>query len=356
MRRLVFLATALMALALIMPTQSSAGVLSGEKGDMTLELGAVLQAGFTFQMQDSTIQNAGLQPVINEFWLRRARLLMSGTIVPDKVKYFVQTEFNGTPAILDYKARFFYVPQTEITFGRFLPNYTLYMPASTASLELINYPVTTSMTAMWRETGVQTTTKTEYVDFNLGLFNGADVMPGSNTRDNDDAKDYLLRADVKPPIGEGALRVGGYYYANNFHGAGADIKEDDTYTDTHTGFFAKMEYPVSDMKLKVRGEYVMATSQYGDVDDPDEMDAAGFFVQGGLMFDPKWEGILRFESWDPNTDGEVKDDAHSVLTIGLNHYMSGINSMIYLNFIQKMFENSDLDSESAVLGQVQVAL
>ncbi|MBD3236645.1 MAG: hypothetical protein GF330_08070 [Candidatus Eisenbacteria bacterium] len=361
MKRMVLWSTVVLALAMVMPTSASAGILVGEKGDMDLHLGAVLQAGFAFQMQDSVMTTTGLEPVVNDFWLRRVRMLLSGTIVPDRVEYLVQTEFNGAPAILDYKARFFYIPQTEICFGRFLPNYSLYMPVSTAKLELINYPVTTAKTAMWRETGIQTHTMTEYVDFSLGLFNGADVM-SPNTRDNNDAKDYLVRADLKPPVGDAHLRVGGYFYANNYHGAGADIKEDDTFTDTHLGFFAKADYPLDEMMLKLRGELVMSTEESGDVDDPDETEMAGFFAQAGLRLNEQWEGILRYESWDPNTENDndtiagSEEDAHSAITVGINHYIDGTNAMIYLNFVQKMFQHEDVDSESSILGQVQIAL
>lgn len=350
MRRLVFMAMAVLMVSMVIPTQSSAGIAAGEKGDMDLNIGAILQAGFTYHMEDSA--------TVNQFWLKRARLLMSGTIVPDKVKYFVQAELNGAPgapAILDYKARFFYVPQTEIAFGRFLPNYTLYMPVSTAKLEMINYPVTTAMTAMWRQTGVQTTTKTEFVDFNLGLFNGADIP--NNKGDNNDAKDYFVRADFKPPIGDGdtIVRVGGFYWMNTWHDAVMDIEEDG-FSDTHMGFFGKLDYPLEDMTVKFRGEYVMSAGESGDVDDPTTTDAGGFFAHAALQIDEQWEGLLRFESWDPNTDSESENDSFSVLTVGVNHYISGINSMIYLNFIHTMYEHEDMDAVDTIQTQVQIAL
>ncbi|NIO08426.1 MAG: hypothetical protein GTO40_10630, partial [Deltaproteobacteria bacterium] len=53
-------------------------------------------------------------------------------------KYFVQLDHRGGISVLDYKAQFFYIEKTEITVGRFLPNFTMYMPLSTAKLEMIN--------------------------------------------------------------------------------------------------------------------------------------------------------------------------------------------------------------------------
>jgi len=149
--------------------------------------------------------------------------------------------------------------------------------------------------------------------------------------------------------------VGGYYWMNTWHDAVMDIEEDG-FSDTHMGFFAKLDHPLDDMTLKFRGEYVMSASESGDVDDPTTTDAGGFFAHAGLQFAPKWEGLLRFESWDPNTDSESENDSFSVLTVGVNHYISGINSMIYLNFIHLMYENEDLDAVDTIQTQVQIAL
>ena len=46
------------------------------KGD--LKIGGILQAGFTYNLED----DAGT----NTFWMKRGRFLFWGTIIPDKVK------------------------------------------------------------------------------------------------------------------------------------------------------------------------------------------------------------------------------------------------------------------------------
>jgi phosphate-selective porin len=341
-----------MVLSLAVPNMASAGVLVGQKGDMDLNIGAILQAGYTYHMEDTLN--------VDGFWMKRARLLFSGTIIPDKVKFFVQTDVTNDFSILDYKARFFYIPQTEIAFGRFLPNYTLYMPVSTAKLEMINYPVTTSAFATWRQVGIQTTTKTEYVDFNLGLFNGGDVIVGgeNNMVDNNDAKDFLLRADFKVPLEGAKCRVGGYTWMGSAPATG--FPEDETLGNNRYGGFAKLDYPINEMTLKIRGEFVMASTDWGDPDDPVEWKTQAYFAHAGLQVCPKIEVLARYEGIDPDTENDndehpgSEDDGMSCFTIGLNYYLDGLHSMIYLNYIHQMYAHEDIDSEGKIQAQVQI--
>ena len=201
MKRLTLIALAGMLMALLFSSAVTAEMAEIKVGKGTLKMGGILQAGYTFNLEDA----AGF----DSFTLNRARFLFWGDIVPDKIKYFLQLENKNGAGLLDYKARFFYIEKTEITFGRFLPNFTLYMPSSTAKLEMINYPLTTlKMGPPWRQVGLQTTTQMEYFDFNLGIFNGADAP--NNISDNNDAKDFFARVDIKPPIEQAKVRFGGY--------------------------------------------------------------------------------------------------------------------------------------------------
>jgi len=119
---LIFLFTASFAQAI---TEIKVG-----KGD--LKIGGILQAGLTYNLEDDAGTDA--------FWMKRGRFLFWGTIIPDKVKYFVQLDHAGGVSLLDYKAQFFYIEKTEITFGRFLPAFTLYMPLTSVCDEM-SFPV-----------------------------------------------------------------------------------------------------------------------------------------------------------------------------------------------------------------------
>jgi len=314
-------------------------------GKGTLKIGGILQAGFTFNMEDEEVNQFA-----NSFTLNRARFLFWGEIVPKKVKYFVQLDTKLSPCFLDYKAQFFYIEKTEIAFGRFLPNFTLYMPAHTGMLEMINYPMTSTKYAMWRQIGIQSTTKTEYVDFNVGIFNGYPANNPGFTDDND-AKDFLGRVEFKPPIEKGNVTVGGYAWLGNakppgtYGGQTVDNPDEKTLKMNRFGGFAKADYQASPkVTLKFRGEFLMASTEglcYAHVDSVCTVDGQAFFVHGAVQPSPNVEILARYDFYDPDKDMEfvkdgTNDDEEAWFTAGVNYYFEGINAMIYLNFIHKM--------------------
>lgn len=310
------------------------------KGD--LKIGGILQAGFTYFVEDNT--------GFDSFTLNRARFLFWGTIVPDKVKYFVQLEHRGGISVLDYKAQFFYIQKTEIAVGRFLPNFTLYMPYSTAKLEMINYPFTTLAYAVWRQVGIQTTTRTDYVDFNFGVFNG---YPANNYYDDNDAKDLLFRVDIKPGLEDVKLRFGGYAWV----GFAAPppppwIDQEDTFKRHRFGGFATLDYAKDEMAIRFRGEFLGAQDGYPvGVDTKDTRNSNAFFIHAGIQPIKQVEFLARYDSHDPDTDAD--DDVESCLTGGVNYYINGINAMFYLNYIHLMEEGDDIDND-LVQAQVQI--
>lgn len=332
-------------LALVFVQTSSAQMAEVKVGKGTLKMGGILQAGYTFHLEDDEGYNS--------FTLNRARFLFWGDIIPDKVKYFVQLDHKGNVSVLDYKARFFYISNTEITVGRFLPNFTLYMPYSTAKLEMINYPLTTQRFAVWRQVGIQTTTKTEYVDFNLGIFNGADQP--NNTSDNNDAKDFLLRANIKPPIEQAKVLFGGYAWIGSAD-PGFGLTEEGTVKRNRFGGFAKVDYKATeDVTVKFRGEFLMASTEhltFADMDSVACIDAQAFFAHVGIQPTPKVEVLFRYDFHDPDTDTD--DDGESWITAGVNYYLESINSMFYLNYISKIEQGTDVDND-LIVAQVQIA-
>lgn len=373
-KRITIIAVVFFFLALFTAQMSSAQMAEVQVGKGTLKIGGILQAGFTFNMEDED-EHWDESIYANSFTLNRARFLFWGEIIPKKVKYFVQTETKGSPSILDYKAQFFYIEKTEITFGRFLPNFTLYMPAHTGKLEMINYPFTATKYAMWRQIGIQSTTKTDYVNFNLGVFNG---YPANNPgfKDDNDAKDFLGRVEFKPPIEKGNVTVGGYAWIGNarpeWRGAAVPNPDEKTLEMNRFGGFAKMDYQASEkVTLRFRGEFLTASTEElasADVDDVTKIDGLAFFVHGAVQPSPNVEILARYDFHDPDKDmefveDESDDDEEAWLTIGLNYYLEGINSMFYLNFIHKMepgqknvageTEDREFDNDQ-IVAQVQI--
>jgi len=64
------------------------------KGD--LKLGGILQTGYDYSFAEDE------DGVNGQFTLNRARFLLWGTIVPNKVKYFVQTETRNGVGVFGF--------------------------------------------------------------------------------------------------------------------------------------------------------------------------------------------------------------------------------------------------------------
>jgi hypothetical protein len=202
------------------------------------------------------------------------------------------------------------------------------------------------------------------VNFNLGIFNG---YPKNNMSDNNDAKDFLGRVEFKPPIENASLTFGGFAWIGNakppttYKGSPVPNPDEKVLEMNRFGGFAKLDYTANKVKVKFRGEFLMAsTEELCDtiVDNACSFDGQTFFVHLGIQPSPKVEFLARYDFHDPDKDmsfekkvasGTTKlskavngndvimdDDEESWLTIGLNYYLEGINSMFYLNFIHKM--------------------
>lgn len=98
----------------------------------------------------------------------------------------------------------------------------------------------------------------------------------------------------------------------------------------------------------------MASSEYLTDDNMNSVcskDAQAYFGHVGIKPDPRVEFLLRYDFHDPDTD--VDDNAESWFTGGVNYYIDGINAMLYLNYIHKMEQGTEIDND-LVQGQVQI--
>ena len=347
MKKLSLLIAGLMLVS-IFAGSLAMGAMEVKVGKGDLKIGGILQGGFNYFVDDETGNNS--------FFLKRARFLFWGTIVPDKVKYFVQLDHTGSVSVLDFKAQFFHIEKTEITVGRFLPAFTLYMPYSTAKLEMINYPFTTTAYAVWRQCGVQVNVKaSDYVSLTGGVFNGGDIP--NNWADNNDAKDFLARIDVKPPVDEISLHFGGYGWLGFAAPPTSWDDPDDTFKRNRYGGFAKADYTKDEVTVRFRGEFLFAEDEHAVYMTKNDLEketcnSQAFFGHVGVQPVPQVEFLARFDFYDPDTDTD--DDGGSAITGGVNYYMDGINAMLYLNYIHNMEQGDEIDND-VVQAQAQIA-
>ncbi len=245
----------------------------------------------------------------SDYLLPRARLILKGD-VKDNIGFFIQSNMGN---IIDVKLNYSWKRlNTVFTIGRFLPNYTYYMPVHTGKLDLIDYPLLTSKTATWRQVGYQFDSQlTKSVGFNLGLFNGA-LEPDNWSDTTRDGKDLLLNLHYKSE----SFDLTGYWWMIN--AIASDVGDAE---GSRTGMAAHFNRS----GLKLLGEFLI--SDWGD-----GTNGISYYVQGGYKFyKGRMELLARYDTWDPDKDLSGDDLTHT--TLGLNYYLSGQNAMFYFDII-----------------------
>ncbi|MBC8277676.1 MAG: hypothetical protein H8E46_05545 [FCB group bacterium] len=260
----------------------------------------------------------------DQFRMYRARLLLKGEVIPDKVYLVTQFEMNAENALRDFKFIYAGLPlNTYVAFGRMKPNFTYYMPRNTAKLDFIHYPLMVQAYGMGWQMGVQTTSKISGVKINLGIFNGQHKP--DNYTDTDKYKDLFFRGDYKMPVGPGKLMVGAYGWM------GSTAFGDDKLTNSRYGFVGGYGFG----SLDIKGEYLMATDEQAVGDD---VKGNSFYVQAAYRcWEEKIGTLVRFETLDMNTD--MDDDERTWTTLGVNYYMNSWKTMFYLNYMMR--DNAD---------------
>ena len=253
------------------------------------------------------------------FDLRRARLDFRGTFSPS-LDYRLQLDMAGSPKVLDAYLRWKIDPGFNLQFGEFKIPFSIENPYSPMNLEVIENSVV--ITRLSGYTDVSTIRSNgrdigiglygsflaregfNIVNYSIGLFNGN----GINTTDNNKSKDFSGILTVNP-LKTLALAA--------FHYNGSTTVGDNTDQRVRSGAGAKYE----DARLLVRSEYI--TGKTGS------MESDGYYAVVGYKVTPKLQPIVKFDSFQEDTDNKDTREKHYLL--GLN-YMPIKNVRVAMNY------------------------
>ncbi|NQS97412.1 MAG: porin [candidate division Zixibacteria bacterium] len=313
--------------------------------DVKFKLAGNFQTLLLLKAEDLDKVNTG---PIDQFKMGRARLFLKGTVLPEKFYFVTQVELGYyNQPLLDFKFIYAGLPMnTYFTFGRFKPNFTYYMPRSTAKLDFANYPLLVQHFGMNWQMGAQTTTNLGILKLNLGVFNGQDIP--NNFTDNNKYKDFLVRTDFMYPLGPGKLDLAGYGWFGTGTGEVMEVNPDTTeveeipyvstggveqFANSRFGFTAAYTFG----PMNVRAEYVASTDE--QFKNPtgaviEDFSRSSYYFQAGYKFmQEKMEALVRYEMYDQDTD--VDKTEKTWLTLGLNYYLHEWKTMLYLNYIMR---------------------
>lgn len=241
---------------------------------------------------------------LSTFYLKRARVSLTGNAKQEKIDYRLQVDMAGEPKICDLYFRYKPSSKLGMQLGQFKIPFAIendiYGPTT---VELIDYSYITMLLArnQNRYDGLAVTGRDigfqlygalaeakgyNILSYNVGVFNGA----GINTQDNNDAKDYVARLIYKPSK---ALSLSGSIMSTQTTKEesrlileGLNVVTATKKTNIKSSRWALGAiYDVDEFIL--RSEYAGATF--------DTFDVESFYVLGGYKIKRDWMLVARYE-------------------------------------------------------------
>lgn len=334
----------------------------------TLRWGFFNQDIYTYASEGAVQGISGPRDVRSNFWVRRARLYLRGTIIDDRIQWYFAPELNPSerevvtgvrqdPATAEITG----LSKTTVTAGfirdacmtlRFIPYMAITVGQTKTPFGLegveslgVNPTILRSFTTMylhwpflrdigvWAAGGWKARQYPFSIDYNVCVVNGN----GMNKTDNNSAKDFVGRIRVQPFVPGLTLAACGYYGTETLENTSVVL--DPSSVGAKTTFIGASGLTLDKWKfnfyfdyycpfirgLNARGEYIRR-ELFGDVSKffPGLTDAT-YAAQGGYgliryRFGP-WEPLYRFEAFDP--DINVSGDVLKVHTFGVNYYFIG---------------------------------
>lgn len=260
---------------------------TGEKikefADKHMRLSGYLQGGFQWEETNDPSTT---------FYLRRARVSLSGDFAKEKFDYRLQVDMAGGPKICDLYVRYKPMNELNVQLGQFKLPFSLenelYGPTK---FEFIEYSYLTTyivrnnnhydgIAATGRDMGLQLyggfIERDGYsiINYNVGVFNGS----GINSKDNNSSKDFIARLIVKPIKG---LSISGSYMYSETQYDGAEYMKAPRWS---VGAIYDVRHWIA------RAEYAHANFGGNRTD--------AFYALAGYHFEKPWSVVARYELID----------------------------------------------------------
>lgn len=301
-----------------------------------IQLSGYTQVRYRFQQETGKVDG---------FDIRRARLDIRGNVSP-YFSYRLQTDFAGTPKLLDAYAEIKIYDCFNFTIGQAKIPFSMENLASSNKMESIDRSqVVEALVGRGqdvignqngRDIGVQVGGSFGKIenrflfDYKIGLFNGS----GINQEDKNKNKDFAGRLVTHPVKG---FDIGGSYYS----GKGNFGKPTPTDQDRNRyGIELNYEYK----RLFVRGEFIAGKDG--------AINRNGWYAQTGYYLIPsKFQLIAKYDVYDTNTS--VSNDISTAYLIG-GTYIFNNWSRIQAGYTIKQEEGPTISNNLGII-QYQIS-
>jgi phosphate-selective porin len=272
---------------------------------------------------------------VDTFSLRRARVSLAGEIVKN-LRFKVAVDFVKSPALLDAFVEYEPSKAAGVRFGQFLVPFSLESVTPTSDLDMINRsPVVEALAAgrdngsSGRDIGVLLYGRCAFIDYAVGLFNGAGINKADTTSHNDWSGRIVMH-----PIK--FLSVGASLYRGKQDSSpGAPLVRRNK-EGLEAAFVLKA--------FSLKSEYIRARDNL--------VAKAGWYIQAGVFALPgRLQTLLRYDSLDLNR--AVSGDGTNVISAGVNWFVVG-KTKLQVNYEIHRLQGGGRD-KSGLLAQFQAA-
>ena len=263
----------------------------GEKfhafADKYLKLSGYLQGGFEWS------ENTDPE---STFYLKRARVSLSGNAAEEKIDYRLQVDMAGSPKICDLYVRYKPLNELSMQIGQFKVPFAIENElCGPTTFEFIEYSYITTyfsrnnaaydgIAATGRDIGFQLfggfigQEGYNIINYNLAVFNGA----GINKKDNNASKDVVARLMIKPVKG---LSLSGSYM----------------YAETNYDDAVYMKSPRWSVGAWYDSRHWVARAEYAEAAFGNNK-ASSLYALAGYHFEKPWSVVARYEFIKDNYD------------------------------------------------------
>lgn len=263
--------------------------------DKHMKLSGYLQGGFSWD------SDAG-----STFYLRRARVSLTGDFAQEKFDYRLQVDMAGSPKICDLYFRYKPLNELNVQLGQYKLPFSLenelYGPTK---FEFIEYSYLTTylvrndgkfdgIKATGRDMGLQLyggfIERDGYsiINYNVGVFNGSVI----NNKDNNRSKDVVARLIIKPIKG---LSISGSYM----------------YSETNVELDKYMKAPRWSVGAIYDVRHWIARTEFAQANFGGNITNA-FYALAGYHFEKPWTVVARYEF----INDELHTLDHQRITLG----------------------------------------
>jgi len=285
-------------------------------------------------------------PANNRFLLRRARLGIKGTFA-EGFDFVLQSDWgnNSLNSTSGFRAQLSdaYVVWTKhafanVTLGQFKVPYGYDQLLPDTKGQTIERSLPNDMLTLPRQAGVMVAGS--FFQKKLGYAAAVVNGNGTNVSFNDNEQFTSLGRVFATAFDRDGVKL-------NLGVNGYTGRDTGTFTGRRTGRGADAQLYFARAELDAE---ILHT--HFDRDVGADTDAQGWSLAGSYFFVPnKWQGIVRYESYDPNTD--VASDQTTLRTIGVTYFVKGDDLKLQFNYLLGTPPNSS-QNQGRFIGRMQL--